>query len=402
MKLFMPVTPLLGTNMFVLGIIYAATLPYASLVGVETLGMSPALFATIMAVGSVLGTIVSVSFGFLSDKLRDRRGLVLITCLSGMIGHGLIFVWPTQWAFAISLAIIMPVGAVCFSQCFAYLRVYYAARAPQRADFMVTVMRTIFTLAWIVVPPAAGWLAAEYSIFNVYLVSALSYAAVGLIFVLLVLDKTTAVDAPPPRPKVNGSAWSSFSMSSGTIAGLVGLVIMTTALRILSFTVPLFIVSNLGGTVTDVGFYASITAATEAPFMMLWAFLATRLTKETLLAAAGLVVTVFLLGASAVTDLTTFYWLLVLNGLGTAALMSINISYVQDAIKGRVGLSTSLMDVVAISANLLGASAFGILTAGGEYRLTLLAGAVVALIGASVMALGNLRNLGGIISPALE
>ena len=74
--------------------------------------------------------------------------------------------------------------------------------------------------------------------------------------------------------------------------------------------------------------------------------------------------------------------------------MSVNISYVQDAIKGRVGLSTSLGDVVAIGANLMGAAGFGLLAGGGDYRLTLAVAAGVSLAGATIMAVGNLPRLG--------
>ncbi len=105
-------------------------------------------------------------------------------------------------------------------------------------------------------------------------------------------------------------------------------------------------------------------------------------------------IALFLALASVLTDMTVFYWLLILNGLGTAAPMSINISYIQEAIKGRVGLSTSLMDVVAIAGNLLGATAFGVLTSGGNYRFALLVGGGVAVIGAGIMLGGNLGRLG--------
>jgi MFS family permease len=128
--------------------------------------------------------------------------------------------------------------------------------------------------------------------------------------------------------------------------------------------------------------------------MLLLAYLTTRWTKETLLATAGLVMAAFIGISSILTSMTAFYWLLLLNGLGTAALMSVNIPYVQDAIKGRVGLSTSLMDVVAIAANLLGATAFGLLTTGGNYRFALMVGAGVAVIGAAIMAFGNMSRLG--------
>ncbi|HWV21142.1 MAG TPA: MFS transporter [Devosia sp.] len=390
----LPVTALLGTNMFFSGVTYAATLPYASLVGVDTLGLSPGLFATVMSVGAILGTFVSLGLGYVSDKLPDRRLLVLITALAGLLAHGMIYLWPTQLSFMIAMAVVMPVAGACYGQCFAYVRVYYLKHMPARADFMVTTMRTVFTLAWIIVPPIAGWVAAKFSIFNVFLMSSLSYAAMGGIFALLISDRATAVQMPAPVRAEGASLLSTFVLPLGTLTGLVGLVVMTAAMRILSFTASLFIVGDLGGTVTDVGFYAGITAAVEAPCMLLLAYLTTRFSKETLLAAAGIVMAVFIGLVSILTNMTALYWLLVLNGLGTAALMSVNIAYVQDAIKGRVGLSTSLGDVVAIAANLLGAMAFGVLTSGGNYRFALMVAAGVSVAGAAIMALGNLSRMG--------
>lgn len=390
----LPVTALLGTNMFFAGVTYAATMPYASLVGVDTLGMSPAFFATVMSAGAIVGTFVSLGLGYLSDKLPDRRLLVLITAMAGIIAHGMIYLWPSQASFSIAMALVMPFAGASYGQSFGYLRVYYLRHRPERVDFMVTALRTVFTLAWIIVPPLAGWIAAEFRIFDVYLMSSLSYALMAGIFALLMSDPATAVQMPTPM-RVEGASWlSMFALRPGILAGLVGLVVMTGAIRLMTLTMALFIVTDLGGTLTDVGLYAGITAATEAPFMLLLAYLTTRVSKETLLAGAGIVMALFIGLSSQLTDVSTLFWLLFLNGLGTAALMSVNIAYVQDAIKGRVGLSTSLMDIVAIGAQLLGAGAFGLLAAGGDYRFALLVAAALSLLGAGVMALGNVPRLG--------
>ncbi|MHA6298862.1 MFS transporter [Devosia sp. CAU 1758] len=390
----LPVTALLGANMFFSGVTYAATMPYASLVGVDTLGLSAGFFAMVMSTGAIVGTFVSLGLGYLSDKLRDRRILVLITALAGVLAHGLIYLFPSQASFAIAMGLIMPLAGASYGQSFGYLRVFYLKRRPDRADFMVTSLRTVFTLAWIIVPPLAGWVAAEFSIFNVYLASALSYAVMAGIFALLMTDPATAVQMPAPVRAEGASLLSVFALKPGILAGLAGLIVMVGATRLLTLSVSLFIVTDLGGTVTDVGFYAGITAAVEAPCMMLLAYLTTRLSKETLLAAAGLVMAVFIGLTSILTDMTTLYWLLLLNGLGTAALMSVNIPYIQEAIKGRVGLSTSLMDIVAIGANLLGAAGFGILASGGNYRLALGVAAGLSVAGAAIMAFGNLERLG--------
>jgi MFS transporter, SET family, sugar efflux transporter len=390
----LPVTALLGANMFFSGVTYAATLPYASLVGVDTLGLPPSLFATIMATGAIVGTFVSLGLGYLSDKLPDRRRLVILTALAGILAHGLLYLWPSQLSFAIAMGLIMPFAGASYGQSFGYLRVFYVHHRPERVDFMVTSLRTVFTVAWIVVPPLAGWIAAEFSIFDVYLASALSYAVCAGIFLLLMTDPGTAVQVPAPVRAEGSSILSVFQLQPGILAGLLGLIVMTGAMRLMTLSIALFIVSDLGGSVTDVGLYAGITAATEAPLMLLLAWLTTKVTKETLLAGAGLVMALFMGLVSTLDDVPTLFWLLALNGLGTAALMSVNIPYVQDAIKGRVGLSTSLMDIVAIGANLFGAGSFGLLASGGDYRFALAVAAACSVVGAAIMALGNLGRLG--------
>jgi MFS family permease len=395
-----PVTALLGMNMFFSGVTYAATMPYASLVGVETLGMSPGFFASVMSTGAILGTFVSLGLGYMSDKLRDRRLLVLMTAIAGILAHGLIYIWPTQASFAVAMALIMPLAGASYGQSFGYVRVLYLKRVPERADFMVTALRTVFTLAWIVVPPLAGLVAAHSSIFDVYLASTLGYAAMAGIFTLLIGDQTTAVQMAVPKVAKEASWLSVFSLRPGTLAGLIGLVVMTGALRLLNLTISLYIVADLGGSVADVGLYAGITAATEAPLMLILAWMTTRLTKETLLAGAGLVMALFIALSSQLDTISGLFWLLGLNGLGTAALMSVNISYVQDAIEGRVGLSTSLMDVVAIAANLLGAGTFGLLANGADYRLALIAAAIISVLGAAIMAAGNIERLGRVQAAA--
>ncbi|WP_332702566.1 MFS transporter [Devosia sp.] len=390
----MPVTAMLGANMFFSGVTFASTAPYASIVGVETLGMSTGQFAALFSFGAVVGTFISLGLGYLSDKLPDRRILVLAAALAGMIGQGLIYLVPTQLSFMIAMGLIMPLGFSMFSQSFAYVRVYFIKHDPARADFMVSALRTVFTVAWTIVPPIAGYVAAEFSVFNVYLMSALSYAACGLIFITMMTDPGTRVANVPPAPKPAREAGAARAkLPMPIISGVVGLTIITVATRLVGMGVPLLIVTQLGGTLTDVGIYAGIAAGLELPFMLGWGYLLARLSKESILIFNGLLYAVYLYLVTQAQAVTDIFWLQGINGIATAALMSVNISYLQDAIKGRVGLSTSLMDVVAISATLLGSAAFGFLSAGADYRVVIAGAATIAAGGALVMLAGNVGQL---------
>jgi SET family sugar efflux transporter-like MFS transporter len=390
----MPVTPLLASSMFFSGITYAATAPYASLVGVDALGMSPSFFASVMAFGSVVGAVSAIGLGLLSDRIRDRRLLVLLTAFAGMLGHGIIFFGQSPLAFVIAIAVVMPLGLGCFSQCLGFLRVYFVHHRPEKADFLMTVMRMMFTFAWVIVPPLVGWIAASHSVFLVYLLSSLSYLTLCAIFLILMRDPRTRVQSAPVERAEGASLLSTFAIERAKLFGLCSIVLMWTGARTASYVIPLFIVNELGGTLANVGLYSGINAAIEAPSMLLIAWLTTKVSKETLLMAAGTCLAVFLACVSQAPSITVIYGCLVINAIGVAIVQSQNIAYAQEAIKGRVGLSTSLIDLMGICTNLLSALAFAVLMSFDDYRLAIGAAACFSLIGAVCMGASNFKRLG--------
>ena len=387
----MPVTAMLGASVFCSGVTFAATMPYGAIVGIETLGMANEHYAAVVSISSIVGALVTMLIGYVSDRLPDRRVLVLIAAVAGALGMGLIYFGRSQASFIIAITVIWPFGFAMFSQNFAYVRVYYNERAPDRAQFMITVLRTVFSVAWVIVPPLAGYVAAQYSVFDVFLVSALAYVACGVIFAVMMTDGTTLIAAKPIAKREAGGVTSLLSLP--VVAGLMGILIINVAMRLVSLAMPLAIVTRLGGSVGDVGIYAGLAAALEIPFMLMWGYLGRWLTREAVIIGNGLLLGVYILLVSQAQSVMEVFWLQALNGIAASALLAVTISYMQDAIKGRVGLSTSLMDVVGISATLGGATVFGVLSAGGNYQLVLLAASGIAIIGGLVMLAGNLRQL---------
>lgn len=387
----MPVTAMLGASVFFSGVTFASTMPYGPIVGIEALGMDNAHYAALVSISSIVGALVTMLIGYASDRLPDRRILVLMAAVAGAVGMGLIYFVRTQLAFTIAICVIWPFGFAMFSQNFAYVRVYYNERAPERAHAMITILRTVFSVAWVIVPPLAGYIAAQYSVFDVFLVSALAYVACGLIFAVMMTDKTTHIPAKPiPKRETTGI---SGLLPMPVVAGLVGILIINIAMRLVGITMPLTIVTRLGGNVGDVGIYAGIAAALEIPFMLMWGYLGRWLSREAIIIGNGLLLGVYILLVSQARSVMDVFLLQAINGIAAAALLSVTISYMQDAIKGRVGLSTSLMDVVGIGATLFGATVFGVLSAGGDYRLVLVAAGCIAFAGGLVMLAGNLKQL---------
>jgi MFS transporter, SET family, sugar efflux transporter len=379
-----PVTALIGTSLFFTGISFAATLPYRGIVAVDGLWISNGTFALLMTLGSIAVAGASLALGYLADKVPDRRLLVIFCAMLGAIAHGLIYLFNTPLAYIVSYCVIMPFGGALFSQSFSFSRAFYDVHHPGRAEFMMSVLRTVFALAWVVFPPVAGWIASTYTVFDVFGVAAAAHVVCMLIFASMLGDDRTRIGTS--RNDGGGAAQESDSRIDPTrVIGIGGVTLVKVAMALSVITIPLALVRDLGGTLTDVGIYASLAAALEVPCMLFWGFAAARISKEVILVINGAIYGLFLLLMFSAETVSDALWLLGLNAISTAALLSITISYMQEAIKGRVGLSTSLMDLVTVVSTLLASAVFAALADRDSYSFVFLAAGIVSLGGAGVI-----------------
>jgi MFS transporter, SET family, sugar efflux transporter len=383
----LPVTAFLAANLFLTGITYASTMPYTGIVAIDALGMSNTDFAIILIVGSIVSAFAAVAIGFVSDKVVDRRRLIILIALLGAIGYGMIYVFRDPISYIVAFCVIMPFGGALFSQSFSFARVYYNAVEPTRAEFLVTMLRTVFAIAWVVIPPVAGWIAATYAVFDVFAFAAVAYLASAGIFALMIGTGTARL-APPSKAKEEVAAGGR-AIDWPIVVGILGIVLISTAIRLNGIAAPLAIVTDFGGTLTDVGVYSALAALLEIPLMVMWGYLAQRFKKHTLIIVSTLIFAIYLYLLGQANSIAEVLWLQILNAIATAALMSIPISYIQEAIKGRVGLSTSLLDVVFVVANLLSAALFAAITTATNFLPAFGFAAMLCVAGVVVMAVAH-------------
>lgn len=376
---------MISGSMIFTGITYAATVPYSAVLGVESLHISDTVYATLIMVSSIVGAVTSVLLGYLSDTIRDRRFIVILSALLGAIGHGLIYFVRNQEAFFIATAVLMPFGFALFSQSFSFARAYYNLRQPDRAEFMVSALRTVFSASWVIIPPIAGWVAVNHSVFDVYGISALAYLLSALIFMAMLKNKKGLVGSevhPDPDQEITVPA---SKIELPILSGIVGITIIKTALMMNIIAAPLLIVNKLNGTLADVGIYAGLSALMEIPLMLFWGYSISKYPKYVIIAFNAILYAVYLIWLSQISTFSEMLWLQVLNAIATAALVSIPISYMQDAIRGRIGLSTSLMDVTVLVSKLFSAALFAYFLTKGGYDYFLYVAGIISIIGAILL-----------------
>jgi MFS transporter, SET family, sugar efflux transporter len=381
----LPLAVLLSASLCAIGVSLASTTPYDAVVAIDHLGISHAHYALILTVASVVGLVASVALGWLSDHIGDRRLLMLGTALIGTLGFATMYVARSPMAFAIVWCLILPFGNAAFSQTFAYARVYYDQQRPGDSEFRITVLRSIYAASWVIVPPLAGWIAAVYQVFDIYLLAAVAYLVCGAISLFMLSDPATRLVPKPPAPMEKGAGYIALPM----LIGIGGVLLINVSIRLSGTATPLAMVSNFGGNIGDVGISNGIRAALEIPLMLGWGLLGRRFRKHTLIAAGALIYAAYVAMMTQADSVTDVYWLQVPCAVAIAVLMSVPISYLQEAIRGRVGLSTSLLDVTLVIAGLLSAGLFGLFASPGNYITLFWISAGLAGLGAMTLMLAH-------------
>lgn len=389
------ITTLLAGSIFLSGAAFAAMTPYRAIVGVETLGLSNAMFGLVMGLNGIAGALIAVIFGWLSDRVEDRRVLLLLAAILGAVGLGLVWWLRSPLAFVAAFCLLVPFGNATFSQSFAYARAILDRDRPGKAQLTLSYLRTTFTLAWIVMPPVAGWIAAGTTAYGAFGLGAA--AQIGcVLFVALLWSRADAKIGFSKKGQDGTAAVRQTARIDVSYRwGIVGVTLGLIALQLNMVVLPLVILQDLGGSLADVGINSAIAAAIEVPAMIAWGYVALRLRKEVVLAIACAIFAVYFGLVAVATSVEQVMLLQGIAAVAIAAILSINISYLQDAIKGRVGLSTSLVDISRVAAVLIASGIFALNVGEHFAPLFVIAAASSAVAASLLLFAGRLSKMNG-------
>lgn len=383
---FTPIALLLGLAIFLIGITAASVNPYRGILAIDGLGMPNDTFALVLTIGSIAAAIGSVIMGHISDKVEDRRKLVIGVALAGAVAYGLIFVVQTQLSFIIATCVFLPFGGAVMSQSLSYARAHLNETMGPEAELMMSLLRTLFSVAWIVAPPLMGWIAASQTVFLVFLLAALAQIGAALTYFVILKRPEGAIAKPAPKSDATSPAEKALPLSK--VVGLSGVTLSRIAVLGHMTTFPLFMVNDIGGTFGQLGFAAGLAAFLEVPLMIAWGYLAVRLRKEGIIVFNAIIFALYLFLLGKAETVAQVYWLQAINALAISGLLTMTISYTQEAIKGRVGLSTSLLDVMTLIAGFATAGLIALFAREEHYGLVITALAGFSLGGSLILFAG--------------
>lgn len=321
-------------GLFCMGLGASMAFPLLTLYFVEDLGYRPSV-ASLFFLTSLIGPLISVTTGRISDRLPSRYPLICFTGCWLALGWLLI-------AFAETFWLVLLVGVLFFgfigtlnAQIFAQLRDYLTAGSFTRQNQIVTSVRTAYAAGWIVGPILGSWVGLAIGLRELFILTALLYLVSQ---VPLWYARTSRRPAERPQGEPTGartSAWPVF-----VFAGLCALAMSGDTLK-LSF-LPLFMREQLAAPAWLQGAVISTQPVLELLLIPAMGVLADRFGAARLLivgACAGLIGNIlFALGQSIFVLFIGQAFVSVL----VASILGLGVTVAQDLYPEGVGYASSV------------------------------------------------------------
>ena len=382
-----------GLTMILQGAIVCSFGPYFSTLAVNTYGFGDRGYALLLALSSVIAVTSSVAAGIRADQTANRRLITLAAVASLACGMLLMTVVPGSWIFALVAGVLFPIGAVTFGQVFSLARLAATRHPPAERDGIMTVVRALFALPFVVVLPL--WAVAFRLDVDVAVIFPVSLVmAASMLLVVLRLWPKDGTTAWEDRPSGLSFRAALAEMGRPPVAlRVLALGAVNAAATLYIAIISLVMVAGIGRGTADVALYVGLVAGLEVPFMLMLPGLTRGIPRTVqIFCGAGLyamhvALLPVLAGSWAV-------WLLVLPAaIGGAVTLTVPIAYLQDLLADRPGAGASLMAIQRLVGDVIAALCFAIGTLLAGYGLVAWLGVIVSLVGAGALWWADRRKV---------
>lgn len=359
----------LGITAGCYGITISVSSTTTSLFLADAVHVGPLLIGVYFTGCAVAGIGVNLAAGRVSDRLADRRVALAVTGLAGVAG-AVTFIVARNYAVVFAAgAVLLTLGGAYFSQLFAYVKELADAMGRDVAP-VSSAVRSVFSAAWVVGPPAGFFLLAHAGFGALYTGSA------GLLLVTALLGRWFL----PAVPASSGSvARDSGDSQRPGMRQLLATVQRRTWLLLASATavyvadqmylivIALYVTKDRHQSTALVGLMAGTCAALEIPLMIAVGRLAERIGKLRMMAAAVVIAVIFFCLMPLAGSAPVLIALQLPNAMWTAVIMSIPMVMVQQEIPGGTGTVSAFYTSTFTVAQLLAGAITGVITAQAGY-----------------------------------
>ncbi|WP_288432360.1 sugar efflux transporter [uncultured Deinococcus sp.] len=370
----------LSASVFLLGFGLSLANPFMALFGVNEVHMTPLQLGIFLTLNAVASVLISTLLARFSDRLPNRKPLVLLTLGAGATAYLLLSSLRSYPAILIAGMVFLGTGAAAFPQLFSFARARFADAPGDLPERALTVLRSVFSLSWVVGPGLGAVLLAVWDFRGTFLATAACFVLAALALL--------RVAPRPPQPSTPAAARPGAPTGPSPIVQAAFAFVLYGMSMSMGLTMfPLFVTKTLGGTQGEVGFLVGLCALLEIPAMLALVALRRLPPLNVLIRAALLLFVVHF----ALVYFASGTVLLVLSQVVRAAVLAVmaglGMAYFQELMPGRFSVATTLF----ANTNNVGAMLSGIVSGACAqlfgYRSVYLLCAALTLTGWIIMQL---------------
>jgi SET family sugar efflux transporter-like MFS transporter len=329
------------------GVSMAFALPFGSLFLTSEIKVSPLQLGFFLIVSPLASVVASTIMGRLSDGRVQRRYMLAAGGVAGAIGYGLFAVLRDYWFLLGTSVVFIAITSSLLPQLFAYGR-----QVSQGPSMVVSVLRTLLSVAWVAGPPVAALLVAKTGWIGLFASTAV--LQLGVAVLALTLPIPPAQVEEKTEEETAGPALGNMMVVSAAFLFLQGAVALAVS------GLPLFITTELRGTAGDAGLAMGLCAALEIPMMLWFGSLANRMSQHKLV----LIGAVIALSYHGVMVFTDSIWQVMaaqlLHATVISLIMGVGITYFQSLDPGRPGHATTMFSNTQIVGGMVAGALLGV------------------------------------------
>ena len=373
----------LGLTLAVLLLGLATSLagPYMSLFAVQQVGMTPLQLGLFLTLNALSAVGISTLLGRWADRRHERKPLVLLTLAAGVLAYLALSGVRSLPGVMLTGVLLLAVSSAAFPQVFAFARSGFASAPGDLPEKAVTLLRAVFSFAWVVGPGVGAAVLSLGSFRGVFLLAAGCYGLAAL--TLLRIRPASPPTAPTPSAVTEALAAPPAPRHMGWIVAAFTLYGMAMHMGMVMFS--LFVTQTLRGSEGQVGFLVGLCALLEIPVMLAFV-LARQLDVKKLI---GWSLLLFALHFGLIYLAQGMPLLIVTQAIRAAVLAvmaGLGMTYFQQLMPGRFSAATTLYSNTSVVGSMLSGIVAGSWAQLFGYRPVFLLCAALSLLAWALMA----------------
>ncbi|MCP2245412.1 MFS transporter [Lentzea aerocolonigenes] len=329
------------------GVSMAFAMPFNSLFLTTEVKVTPVQLSVFLLASPLASVVASTIMGKLSDGRVQRRYLLVAGGVAGAIGYSLFAVLRDYWFLLGTSVVFVAITSSLLPQIFAYGRA--VSRGP---SMMVSVLRTLLSVAWVAGPPLAALMVAKTGWVGLFTATAL--LQLGVAVLAFTLPVPVAVPEEEKTEEEAGPSRAGMSVVAAAFVFLQGSVGLAVS------GLPLFVTTELHGTAGDAGLAMGLCAALEIPMILWFGSLANRMSQHKLV-VAGAVIALAYHGLMLLTDsVWQVLALQLLHATVISLVMGVGLTYFQSLDPFRPGRASTMFSNTQIVGGMLSGVLLGV------------------------------------------